>query len=418
MNQETVDRRRAIEALRAGVPNRDVVRMLPPEQRDLDERFQALLAAAENGWDDEKQQPGLLLEGDFGTGKSHWLEYFRHLALESHFVVSTVVLNKETPLHDLKKIFRACVESAVIPGKIGPALEEIAHAYTLDGGASFQQLTEWVQQTPELDPRFAATLFLFARDPSEFIREKVIAEWTGYPMRVNDLRAALRELGVYQQYPVAAPTRGAVLQQFAFLSRFFRAAGYTGWVVLFDEAEMISKYSVRQRGRAYGHLAQLLGLVKGVATPGLATVFTITKDYTGQVLYGRKNDLEMIPARLQGTRDEVMAAPADIGMKAIKSRAVELRPPTRTQVEGIYRRVAELYGGAYAWETPDIADVREYTSSTGMRQYVRSWINAWDLRRLFQAQADLVTETVTTSYEEDPDLQTAVTDDDEPSITL
>ncbi len=82
MNRETVERRRAIEALRAGVPNRDVVRLLPPEQRDIDERFQALLANAEKGLGEDKPTAGILLEGDFGTGKSHWLEYFRHQALE------------------------------------------------------------------------------------------------------------------------------------------------------------------------------------------------------------------------------------------------------------------------------------------------------------------------------------------------
>jgi hypothetical protein len=79
--------------------------------------------------------------------------------------------------------------------------------------------------------------------------------------------------------------------------------------------------------------------------------------------------------------------------------------------------VADLYAGAYTWETPDIANVREYTASTGMRQYVRSWINVWDLRRLFQEQADLVVETVAPSYEEDADMQSTV-DDEEPSITL
>ncbi len=71
--------RRAVEALRAGVPNRDVVRQLPPMQRDIEERFSALLTATEAGWTEEKQAPGLLIEGDFGTGKSHWLEYLRHL---------------------------------------------------------------------------------------------------------------------------------------------------------------------------------------------------------------------------------------------------------------------------------------------------------------------------------------------------
>ena len=417
MNTEMVNRRRAIEALRAGVPNRDVVRMLPPEQRDLDERFQALLSGAEHGWDEQKQASGLLLEGDFGTGKSHWLEYFRHLALESHFVVSTVVLNKETPLHDLAKIFRACVESAVIPGKVGPALEEIAHIYTLKD-AAFQELDEWAHATPGLDPRYAATLALFARDPAEFTRERIIAEWTGYPMRVSDLRAALREIGEFQRYPVGAPQRGAWLQRFAFLAHFFRAAGYTGWVILFDETEMISKYSVRQRGKAYAYLGQLLGLVKGDATPGLATVFTITKDYTGQVLYGRKNDLEMIPARLQGTRDADLIAAAETGMKAIKSKGAELRPPTRAQIDAISRNVAALYGSAYDWPVPEIGPVREYAASTGIRQYVRSWINAWDLCRLYQVQADTVLETVESSYEEDTDLQHEEPEADEGQITL
>lgn len=417
MNRETIDRRRAIEALRAGVPNRDVVRLLPPDQHSLDEKFQALLAEAERSLEEGKQPQGLLLEGDFGTGKSHWLEYFRHLALENHFVCSTVVLNKETPLSALSKVFRACVDSAVIPGKVGPALEEIAHDYDIGGAGRFRQLFDWLQQTPGMDPRFAATLCLFANDPSDYIREKVIAEWTGNPMLVSDLRAALREIGEQNHYTVGAPVRGAIQQRFAFLTRFFHAAGYSGWVILLDETEMISKYSVRQRGRAYSYLAQLLGLVKGVAIPGLATVFTITRDYTGQVLYGRKNDLEMIPAKLQGTKDEEHAAAAEIGMMAIKSRGLALRPPTQKQVDDIYQRVCRLYADAYGWTPPDMAAVREYAASTGMRQYVRSWINAWDLRRLYDVQAELVVETVAQSYEEDADLQAGEADD-APQIVL
>lgn len=417
MHANTVNQRRALEALRAGVPNRDVARLLPPEQANLDQGFQALLTQVEHDWEGGKQPSGLLIEGDFGTGKSHWLEYFRHLALESHFVVSTVVINKETPLHDLTKLYRACVESAVILGKVGPALEEIAHAYEIDGHARFAELIEQLHDAADLDPRYAATLCLFARNPADYLREKIIAEWTGYPMRVSDLRAALRELEM-TRFPVAAPRRGDLLQRFTFLSRFFRAAGYTGWVLLFDETEMISKYSVRQRGRAYAHLAELLGAAKGVATPGLATVFTITKDYTGQVLYGRKNDLETIPARLQGTRDEAMIPAAEAGMRAIKSKCIELRPPTRAQVREIAQRVAALYADAYGWTVPMMDDVREYAASTGMRQYVRTWINAWDLRRLYDVQVDTVVEAVTQSYDEDTDLQSDAPDADEPQIIL
>ena len=40
MLRESVDRLRAMEALRAGVPNRDVVRQLRPHQEEIEDRFQ------------------------------------------------------------------------------------------------------------------------------------------------------------------------------------------------------------------------------------------------------------------------------------------------------------------------------------------------------------------------------------------
>jgi bacteriophage exclusion system BrxC/D-like protein len=418
VQKERVDQLRAVEALRAGVPNRDVVRQLPPLQDEIEERFQSLLEATDAGWMETKQAPGLLLEGDFGTGKSHWLEYFRHVALESRFICSTVVVNKETPLYDLTKLYRACAESAVAPDKNGPALAEIPTAYQAEKAPGYRELFEWVHQQKELDPRFAATLFLFERSADPELRQRIVEEWIGDAMRVSDLKAALRQLGEPQTYAISRPARGQALLRFEFFSRFFASAGYAGWVILLDEAEMISKYSLRQRGKAYAHLAQLLGQAKGVRVPGLATVATITKDYAGEVLYGRKNDIVNIPARLENTRDAEFAAPAESGMRVIKSKALELRPPTRDQVHETYQKVRALYSNAYAWDAPDIGNPREYSSSTGMRQYVRSWITVWDLRRLYNYQADLIAERAEISYEEDADLQTEPREDEDPTISL
>jgi hypothetical protein len=418
VRKERVDQLRAVEALRAGVPNRDVVRQLPPLQDEIEERFQGLLEATDAGWMEAKQAPGVLLEGDFGTGKSHWLEYFRHMALEGNFVCSTIVINKETPLYDLAKVYRACAVSAVAPDKNGPVLAEIAASYQAEKAPGYRDLFEWVHQNKEIDPRFAATLFLFERSADPDLRQRIVDEWMGDPMRVPDLKAALRAVGEPATYTISRPVKGQVLQRFEFLSRLFASAGYAGWVVLLDEAEMISKYSLRQRGKAYAHLAQMLGLARGARLPGLATVATITKDYAGEVLYGRKNDIVNIPARLQSTRDAEFIPPAEIGMKAIKSKALELRPPTRDQVHATYRKVRSLYSDAYGWEAPEIGNTREYSSSTGMRQYVRSWINIWDLRRLYNYQADLVAERATFSYEEDADMQTESRAEEEPTISI
>jgi hypothetical protein len=433
MDRDSVNKLRAIEALRAGVPNRDVVRELPPVQRDVEERFDALLEATGLSEEDQKPLPGLLLEGDFGTGKSHWLEYFRHLALDSNFVCSTVALNKETPLYDLHKVFRACVESAAAPDRTGPALAEIVSTYRPDSTPRYREFVEWINRTPGVDLRYGATLALLAHGMDEQWQQKIMLEWMGDAMKVLELRDALHAAGIGIQIGKAAKT--PPLLRFEFLTRFFRSAGYSGWVVLLDEAEMISKYSLRQRGKAYAHLAQLLGLQKGGVVPGLASVFTITKDYAGEVLYGKKNDKDNIPAKLTGTNDQDLIGLAEIGMKAIASRGTELRPPSADQVQEVYSRVWSLYTRAYDWNAPDIGNRREHSQRTAMRQHIRSWINTWDLRRLYDYQAHLVVEDIAFSLDEDADMQTEALNsvesaqeeagaarqpinDDEPFITL
>ena len=112
--------RRALEALRAGVPNRDAVAALGSLQTGVEDHFGELLDALRaraldtgaltpgaGGSTDVSALPGMLIGGGFGSGKSHVLEYLAHRALDANFVVSKVVISKETPLHDPVKLYRA-----------------------------------------------------------------------------------------------------------------------------------------------------------------------------------------------------------------------------------------------------------------------------------------------------------------------
>src|SRR5262249_16409751 len=169
-------------------------------------------------------------------------------------------------------------------GRAEPLVAEIPHSYQAEKAPGYRELFEWVHQNKELDPRFAATLFLFERTHDPELRKRIVDEWIGDPMRVSEIKTTLRDMGNWGTYTTSAPSRalaGQPLQRFEFISRFFSSAGYAGWLVLLDETEMISKYGLRQRGRAYAHLAQLLGLVRGARVPGLAAIATITKDYAG-----------------------------------------------------------------------------------------------------------------------------------------
>lgn len=112
--------RRALEALRAGVPNRDAVSALGSDQIAVEDRFSELLDAIASR-PSSTPVAGMVVSGGFGAGKSHVLEHLAHTALDAGFVVSKVVVSKETALHDPAKVFAAAIADAIVPGKTGSA---------------------------------------------------------------------------------------------------------------------------------------------------------------------------------------------------------------------------------------------------------------------------------------------------------
>ena len=255
-----VEQRRAIEALRAGVPNRDSVRALGCAQPRIEERFRKQLESAMDDVANARQTPGLLIEGEFGSGKSHLLEYLQHVALAERFVCSKIVISKETPLYDPTKLYRAAIQTAVAPGRQGSALTEIAFGLTFDS-RGYAELVSWANSAEAgLDARFAATLFLFERVRDEEVRDRIISFWSGEPLNTSELRRWLRDLGEAASYklePVSA--KELTLQRFRFAPRLMIAAGYSGWVLLIDEVELIGRYSFKQRARSYAELARWAG---------------------------------------------------------------------------------------------------------------------------------------------------------------
>src|SRR6266511_2516973 len=241
---------------------------------------------------------GLLLGGGFGSGKSHLLEHLAQLALDAGFVVGRVVVSKETPLYDPVKVFRAAAASAVVPGGHGPALVEAAAS--LDPGTpAHGDLWRWVSaQGAGLNERFAATLLLFDRlgATDGELADAIVRFWSGDPIKVAEVRRRLRETGE-ARYPLpAVPARELARQRFRFATRLMVAAGYSGWLVLFDEVELIGRYSVLQRGRCY---AELVRWVRGAHDdPGLplVAVLAMTDDFEAAVLSG-KNDREVVPSK-------------------------------------------------------------------------------------------------------------------------
>ncbi len=416
MKSETqVQSWRAIEALRAGVPNRDAVRELGSSQSAIEDRFRKQLAAAKDGFSEGTAAAGALIAGDFGSGKSHLLEYLQHIALENNFVCSKVVISKETPLYDPAKVYNAAIQSATVPGRTGAALTEIAGKLDFDS-SGYAEFNKWVNRLGNgLSTRFAATVHVFERGRGERtpeVSDRIIQFWSGSKIYVGELKGWLRELGEAATYKIdKVSDKELALQRYQFVPRLMVAAGYAGWVILIDEVELMGRYSIRQRGKSYAELARWMTKLEGLPIPGLTTVLAITSAFEGEVLNDR-NDEENIPGRLRargGDAELLLASRAERGMRTIQRDKVPIEPPSEAIIREIFDKLTGVYAKAYGWNPP--MDYGAPDRTARIRQHIKRWINEWDLKRLYpEYKPDIEVTELRQDYSERPDLKAPTSD--------
>jgi hypothetical protein len=376
--------RRAIEALRAGVPNRDAVGALGFDAESLVSRFDDRLEEVASSVRNDARVRGLLLAGEFGAGKSHALEFLRHRALTRNVAVSKVVISKETQLFDPAKLYRAAIEGLQVEGRTGVVLAEIALNKVDTRSSRFAALDEWLRGG-EVNSRFAATLWLYQYGgASDELMDSLVGFWGGRPLPIGELKRDLREVGQMGAFALEkVSTRELARQHFRFMARLLHGAGYDGWLILLDELELIGRYSVLQRGRAYAELARLLGIAGESSTPGLMTVAGITPDFSSAVIR-LKDDINQIGFRFRGRGDAEslsIAGLAERAMEEIEQQLIRLPEPDTGRLERTLANLRDVYATAYGQFPKEII---ELTRRPGwqMREYIRGSITSWDLGRL------------------------------------
>jgi hypothetical protein len=351
------------------------------------------------------------MAGDFGSGKSHLLEYLQHIALENNFICSKVVVGKQTPLYAPDKMYNAAIRSAKVPDRAGGLLAAIAENLDFDS-PECQEFYRWVSNPrTDLNSRFAASVFVFekggeGRYPE--VSDRILQFWGGTRVPLPELRGWLKELGGeianYQFDRVSV--KELALQHYQFMSRLIVGAGYAGWVILVDEVELMGRYSVMQRAKSYAEMARLLGITKGSKIPGLSTVFAITSAYESEVM-DEKQDEEKIAVKLRASENKeerLLGLQAGQGMREIRQLLQEnMVLDERTDLWEIHEKSRSVYRNAYGWTPPT---AYEPDNAWQIRQHIKRWINTWDLVRLFpDYQPDIQVKEIQQNYAEDPDLE-------------
>ena len=414
-SSDRIAKRQALEALRSGVPNRQAVHLLGCDQPAAVARFTDMLSAGP-----EHETRGLLVSGGFGTGKSHLLTHFEHLALSRGFVCSKVAISKETPLYDLGKVFASAMESGRLPNRQGRFIEELAEGMDVDSDA-YRDFARWAERSADsnhLNAMLPASLKVHEESDDDELKSEVESFWAGDKLRVARLRGGLRDIGRLRSYSFRAPKAADLpAQRLAFAVELIKGAGYSGWVVLLDELELVGSYSILQRGRGYAELARWMGKTRD-RYPGLVVAATVTDDFATAIISpdGDKKDRDYIEPRLQNSiRYRTNARDAGLGMDILERRALPLDAPSDAQVAQTMGRLRQLYSDAYGWIAPPITDARAGGpgSQARMRHKVRAAINEWDLRRLRPgAQPDTEIRDYAPTYQEDPSLEADPLPDD------
>ncbi len=408
-----LEARTAIEALRAGVPNRAAIRQMGTEQTGIENAFEAALAAA---WADTSPTPaGIGMAGGFGAGKSHMLGYLAEVARQQDFVVSRVVVSKETPLSHPGHVLAAALRAAALPDRPDdPTAACVAVLRERPEALDALELAVGTTE-PAFPPIFAACLFLLRRaSTTPEVLHRIARFWAGVKVGMRMIRQALVAAGAGKAFSLkAVPAAELTAQLTRFVPLLFRAAGYAGWCILFDEIELIGRYTPLQRALSYAWLGAWLGLDEAKRFQGIVVAYAITDDFATAVINARL-DGEKLPERLTLKGRTAEAALALAGIRHIERTVLRHRllPPTPVDLAACHDKVQALYRAAYDWPAPPVAPA-ERTSSRTMRQFIKGWITQWDLLRLEGSDVLLISGSIVSDYTEDTALAEPPALDDE-----
>lgn len=408
-----IESRSAIEALRAGVPNRAAIRLLGSDDELLRQDFVGRLGLCDAALRDGQQVQGIILSGAFGAGKSHRLGYLAELARQEKFVVSLLPISKETPLFDPARLFAAAVRAAVVPNANDDVMTAVMRGLRPNTDR-YDELDLWTTrevQAGGVTPLFAALLYLLPRVTTDD-HVRMARFFGGGKLNVAVAKGWLRDAGATKLFDLK-PVREAdlALQRIRFAPRLLRAAGYAGWCILLDEIELIGRYSLLQRGRSYAELARWLGLDDEQQLPGILTVAAVSDDFDEEV-FNQKRDGELVPPRLEERGLTRQSAMARKGIEWLERHKSPLSSPTDIGLRRSLDKIAGLYRDVYGRAPPEIG-VGQITATGSMRQHVKEWITIWDIERLYGQTPQIERDTIATDYSESSDIEQAPPSGDE-----
>ena len=218
----------------------------------------------------------------------------------------------------------------------------------------------------------------------------------------------------------AQPVRYAVpfskmrhsMDYFNLVSHLFKLRGFNGWVILFDETELLGRLGKKARLNAYNNMASFLFPERYSRLESTFTMFAMGASYQEDVIES-KHDFENLTTAYV---DRAQREPIEKVINHIIS-VPQLQPLNQDEILAVLEQVQVFHGQAYDWQ-PNL-DVREVLKASENRGYllrtrIRAAVELLDqLYQYGQAGATRINDLGEPQYQEEelPSLDECIIDE-------
>jgi hypothetical protein len=385
-----------IECLRAGIASSAVSELFSHGQSRVVDRFLAHLDTGAGAFG---------IEGGYGQGKTHLLKHLAQLARRRGFVVSLVTLSKETPFHHWHHLYAAAIAAAELPD--GQQRQPGLRGLLARGGSRDDLLPRMLEFAQQLHPRLAAVLEAYLEAADTELRHRLMNDLMGQAL-TNQAIGLLHKQATDRRVRLPAARLVDTGRDYLSLAgKAFEMAGYAGWVILFDEFELVCKLSRLQRAKAYANLDVFRQAEPLPGWERLVTLFAFIPEVASDFLLGGPGDLTRLPEvlRLKGLPEAAEAAARSLRWLIEAKNPLALLGETETNE--VLDRIATLHEQAHGWKRQagwGRFYVPTVSAAERMRTKIRYCVEALDLAHLYGEPPVVRSREVALSHlEEDPD---------------
>ena len=363
--------RQVIEALRSGVASRAVGAYFSEARPQMMKRLTGRLDQLQT----DRISGGMVFTGRYGEGKTHLLNTVFSMASERNMAVSYVAIGKETPIDKLDQLYRKIIAQTYLPGAKQPGFRTRLEETLTPGSNVTGELLAYTARELQTDKIYYLLKALIGAQ-EEDDREVLMADLEGDFTTDGVVKKIYRRVtGTPDKFNQAFSKTKHAMDYFCFISHLFRSLGLDGWVILFDEAELMGRYP--KKGRAKGYATMQKFLRPDAKLEQSFSIFAFSSSYAEDVI-DRKHEFDVVSSVWAEESDLLKASNASLN--AILA-APELTPLTREEIRQILVSIQEFHGKAYGW-TPAISEeaLLKATENSGylLRTKIRAAIEFLD----------------------------------------